>query len=150
DFVPYNAGLQEYQNQAQALYEAVSSGNQAAQWRFKWMHPKFKGKSIAEVQAGTLYLADAQVVLAGDYGFTSWQDLIEFVTAVSSEGPIARFEATVEAVVTGNSATLRSMLAEIPELVRARSTRRHRATLLHYVAANGVENSRQKTPKNAV
>ena len=46
--------------------------------------------------------------------------------------------------------TLRSMLSEDPELVRARSTRRHHATLLHYVAANGVEGERQKTPPNAV
>jgi ankyrin repeat protein len=42
------------------------------------------------------------------------------------------------------------MLAETPDLVRARSTRRHHATLLHYVAANGVEGARQTTPKNAV
>ncbi len=41
--------------------------------------------------------------------------------------------------------------------MRARSTRIthydppvHRTTLLHYVAANGVEGYRQKTPKNAV
>src|SRR5207237_1890538 len=32
----------------------------------------------------------------------------------------------------------------------ARSTRRHHATLLHYVGANGVECGRQKTPENAV
>jgi ankyrin repeat protein len=42
------------------------------------------------------------------------------------------------------------MLAETPDLVRARSTRRHHATLLHYVAANGVEGDRQRTPENAV
>jgi ankyrin repeat protein len=42
------------------------------------------------------------------------------------------------------------MLEEAPDLVRARSTRRHHATLLHYVAANGVEGGRQKTPANAV
>jgi ankyrin repeat protein len=34
--------------------------------------------------------------------------------------------------------------------VRARSTREHRSTLLHYVSANGVEDFRQKTPKNIV
>src|SRR5437660_1546362 len=46
---------------------------------------------------------------------------------------------------------------EKQELVRARSTvvthhdpPMHRATLLHYIAANGVEGYRQKTPKNAV
>jgi len=63
----------------------------------------------------------------------------------------------VEAVINGDVAALRSALRDNPELVRARSTRVthfdppvHRATLLHYVAANGVEGYRQKTPKNAV
>lgn len=49
------------------------------------------------------------------------------------------------------------MLADDPDLIRARSCRVtpfdppiHRATLLHYVAANGVEGHRQKTPANAV
>jgi ankyrin repeat protein len=35
-------------------------------------------------------------------------------------------------------------------LIRARSTREHHATLLHYVGANAVEGYNQKTPKNAV
>jgi ankyrin repeat protein len=37
-----------------------------------------------------------------------------------------------------------------PAMVRAHSTRRHHATLLHYIGANGVENVRQRTPANAV
>ena len=45
---------------------------------------------------------------------------------------------------------LKKLLREDPELIRARSTREHRATLLHYVSANGVESYRQKTPKNIV
>jgi ankyrin repeat protein len=56
----------------------------------------------------------------------------------------------VEAVVSGNSGELGALLSENPDLIRARSTRRHHATLLHYVAANGVEGERQKTPVNAV
>jgi len=42
------------------------------------------------------------------------------------------------------------MLADDPKLVSARSARRHHATLLHYIAANGVEGVRQRTPTNAV
>ena len=42
------------------------------------------------------------------------------------------------------------MLRANPALVRARSARDHAATLLHYIAANGHEGWRQKTPKNAV
>jgi ankyrin repeat protein len=61
-----------------------------------------------------------------------------------------QFESAVEAVISGDLATLESLLKNDPELVRARSLREHRATLLHYLAANGVEDFRQKSPKNAV
>jgi len=76
---------------------------------------------------------------------------------VRGDGPVFRFESAVEAVISGELGTLESLLRDNPDLVRARSTRitnhdppAHRATLLHYVAANGVEGYRQKTPKNAV
>jgi len=60
------------------------------------------------------------------------------------------FEAAVDAIVTGDLSTLESLLRAHPDLVRARSSRVHRATLLHYVSANGVEDYRQRTPPNAV
>src|SRR5439155_3868980 len=82
--------------------------------------------------------------------FVTWAEVADFTDAVRRDGPVARFEDAVEAVVSGDLAALRSMLHENPQLVRARSTRRHHATLLHYVAANGVEGGRQKTPANAV
>jgi ankyrin repeat protein len=62
----------------------------------------------------------------------------------------AQFEAAVDAVVNGDIETLRRLLAANPDLVRARSARPHRATLLHYVGSNGVEDERQRTPKNVV
>jgi ankyrin repeat protein len=60
------------------------------------------------------------------------------------------FEAAVDALVYGDLATLAALLQASPELLRARSARPHHATLLHYVAANGVEDERQKSPANAV
>src|SRR6202041_1140428 len=59
-------------------------------------------------------------------------------------------EAAADAIVSGAIATLKGLLREDPQLIRARPTRDHDATLLHYVAANGVENYRQKTPNNIV
>jgi hypothetical protein len=71
--------------------------------------------------------------------------------AVTHEGSsVYQFESAVEAIITGDLATLKRLLGDNPELIGARSTREHHATLLHYVAANGVEGYRQKTPKNAV
>src|ERR1022692_4718073 len=85
------------------------------------------------------------------YDFQDWAALAEYVTAVTAAGsPVYRFEAAVEAVIAGDAGTLGALLREDPALVRARSMRMHRATLLHYLAANGMEGYRQKTPKNAV
>lgn len=61
---------------------------------------------------------------------------------------VSDFETAVDSVVSGDSETLRSLLRADPELVRRRSSRPHRATLLHYIAANGVEDERQRTPRN--
>jgi ankyrin repeat protein len=77
--------------------------------------------------------------------------LKEHVEALAwKESPVLQFELAVEAIVAGDVATLKALLHQNPELIRARSTREHHATLLHYVGANGVEGYRQKTPKNAV
>ena len=43
--LPFNASLDEYQEQAKRLFELVKSGDVKAEWRFKWMHPDFRGKS---------------------------------------------------------------------------------------------------------
>ncbi|HWI18754.1 MAG TPA: ankyrin repeat domain-containing protein [Vicinamibacterales bacterium] len=76
---------------------------------------------------------------------------------MSSAPASDRFERAVDAVVDGDLDLLRQLLAEDPSLAVARSTRVtggdppvHRATLLHYLAANGVEDERQRSPKNAV
>ena len=60
------------------------------------------------------------------------------------------FEKAVDAVISGDTETLKSLLEREPDLIRMRSSRAHRAMLIHYVAANGVEDERQRTPVNAV
>jgi ankyrin repeat protein len=150
DSLPYTSVLDDYERFAQALLADVKSGADEARWRFKWEHPRFKGKPVDEVDSTTLDLGDARLVIARDYGFDTWADLARFSEAVKEEGTEARFEAAVEAVVSGDVGTLERMVHEHPELIHARSTRRHHATLLHYIAANGVENARQRTPPNAV
>ena len=62
----------------------------------------------------------------------------------------AAFERAADAVVDGDLRRLRELLRERPELATARSSRPHRCTLLHYLAANGVEGERQRTSANAV
>lgn len=142
--------LTDCQRQADELFTALNAGNHDAAWRFKWQHPRFRGQPVTAVKPDALALADARIVVAHDHGFECWAALEVFAQAVVRDAAVDRFERAVEAVVSGDAATLRSLLREHPDLVRAHSTRRHHATLLHYVAANGVEGDRQKTPPNAV
>ncbi len=96
-------------------------------------------------------LADAQFTLAREHGFDSWPKFAKHIEALARKTSlVSKFEQTADAIIAGDAPTLSRLLNENPELIRARSTRVHRATLLHYVAANGFEDYRQKTPPNAV
>ncbi len=93
----------------------------------------------------------ARSIITREHCFESWAEFEEILTALKlKDSPIARFEAAVDAVVDGDLVTIERLLHENPELIRARSTRKHRSTLLHYVGANGVESWRQKTPQQAL
>jgi hypothetical protein len=132
------------------LASALAAGDRDAAWRVKWEHPRFRGRSIAEVDVATLGLPDAEIVVARELGFETWKDLLSFSDRSARDPSLARFERAVDAVVSGDAGTLQALLREDPSLVHARSARRHHATLLHYLGANGVEGYRQRTPANAV
>jgi hypothetical protein len=165
--LPSDSGLDDYQQQAEELFAAWKAGDPDAIRFVIHRHPRFlsdhaswlpKRMSEAEIRSAPFELADAQLSIARWYDFADWDRLREYVDAVSAPGsPVALFENAVDAVIEGNATGLAMLLREHPELVRARSTRVtffdpavHGATLLHYVAANGVEGHRQKTPANAV
>jgi hypothetical protein len=165
--LPFSSTLEAYQQQAEELLAAQKAGDSQAIKIFHENHPRFldakilwlpRNLSDSEIQNTALDLADAQLTIARWYNFQDWAALAQYVAEVTREGSaVFQFEAAVEAVIAGDLPALASLLCKNPDLVRARSTRVthfdppvHRSTLLHYVAANGVEGYRQKTPKNAV
>jgi ankyrin repeat protein len=164
--VPFQSPLSAYEQQAQSLLAGHRAADRAAIDLFHRKHPRFLDEKIkwrpkfiadTEIRDAALSLDDARLAIARHYDFLDWSSLTANVEAVSQHGPVLEFEAAVEAVVNGDLAALQDALGRDPALVHARSSRvcsfdppRHRATLLHYVAANGVEAYRQKTPANAV
>jgi hypothetical protein len=96
-------------------------------------------------------LAQAQRVIARAHGFSRWSRLVQHLGALTAGDTTASaFERAADAIVTGDAKLLDTLIGENRTLVQARSDREHQATLLHYVAANGVENFRQRTPRNIV
>lgn len=104
----------------------------------------------AKAAGATFTLADAQHLIAQAHGYDNWADFAREIEALRSGEGKSDFERAADAIVTGDLATLDALLARAPGLVHEQSARKHHATLLHYVAANGVEDFRQKTPPNAV
>lgn len=103
--------------------------------------------SDEEIHRQPLSLGDARTTIGRLYRFDTWED----VTAEGDRFVDPHFEAAADAIVSGSASVLRQLLRRQPSLARARSPFQHRATLLHYVAANGVEETRQwQTPQNAV
>jgi hypothetical protein len=166
--LPFRTNLAEYGHQADAVLHGWTAGDESAM-RFFWeQHPRFKRPDVlwlpkhmerADLQKEVMDDEDARLVVARWYDVRDWAALQNWVEAVTLEGsPVSLFETAVEAVINGDVTGLERVPRDHPELVAARSNRvtwwqppqMHRATLLHYIAANGVEGYRQKTPRNAV
>lgn len=162
--------LEQYKKLAKDLQRACKSNDPRAirDWAAGWARriaellsspgPREQAEHIAqrwrEFQKGkeqVCKLSDAQFFLAREHGFSSWPKFAKHVESVSrANSPTANFEAAADAIVAGEVEIIRKLLRENPSLIRARSERDHHSTLLHYVSANGVEDFRQKTPKNIV
>jgi ankyrin repeat protein len=176
--LPPRPSVEQYRKLAKNLVKSCRSGDPDAirLWATRWINalaalqaepealpsgPGFdeRANQVAEFARARLSggerassrcaLADAQFVIARAHGFLSWPKFVKHIESLAgASSPVSTFEAAASAIVTGDAAAVDRLLRDHPELARARSTREHRATLLHYVAANGVENYRQFTPKN--
>jgi ankyrin repeat protein len=175
--LPQRPNLERYKKLAKELVKACGSKDKDAigDWAEKWVLALakqsgiqftrqlpvavspwidkvegFAQRKMAEA-GGRCRLGDAQFIIARSHGFNSWPKFSKHLQALSQKtSRIARFETAADAIIKGDLKTLKRLIHEDPELVRARSSREHGATLLHYVSANGVEGYRQKTPQNIV
>ena len=131
--------------QAQTLLEAHSSGNTAVVFHFACWCQSLISQSEAKIMSTVIDLKMARQTIAAEYGFTGW-DMIE---KLEETGFDAAFEQCVDCMLKGDIDDLNLRLTEHPALAQQRSQFGHRATLLHYIAANGVESHRQVTPYSA-
>src|ERR1700674_5284704 len=166
--LPARPSLEQYKKQAKDLLQACKSrANGPATWadlarerglicsqavrQIKKHYSRLSRVLDSDVLSARFALADAQFVVAREHGFESWPKFAKHIAALARKSStVSKFESAADAVITGDVATLKRLLRGNPRLIRERSTRAHHATLLHYVAANGVEDYRQKTPRNVV
>lgn len=149
--LPLGSSLAQYEAQAQQLLEACRANDEKV-LRFVKEHASgFDSLHRDRLSGDRIRADDARAALARWHHFENWAELSRWLAAFDRpDSLVAPFEHAVEAIVYGDSDTLNRLLREHSALIREQSMRGHRATLLIYVGANGVEWYRQKTPRNAV
>jgi ankyrin repeat protein len=164
--LPPRPNLEQYKTLAKELVHAHESGEVSA-WARRWLESLARHLNMeqspyigAMIDDGVDWLArhwkqrpgglaEAQFLVARAHGFGSWTKFANHLESLrSDEG--SPYERAADAIVEGDIETLRELLGERPGLVHKRSARDHHSTLLHYAAANGIEDFRQKTPRNIV
>jgi len=155
--LPERPSLAQLKLQAKELQQLHRARRQAAAARIVANHPRFKHRDVQTALDTPLKLADAQLVIAREYGFESWAALkhvVETEARVSRFTPHPQFDEARAALVAGDIAALTRLLDAHPELVRARTNLEPPygyftgATLLHHVAWN--PSRREPVPSNIV
>ncbi len=131
--------------QAATLTQAHQEGDPAASILISNWFPPLAAATTNEIMQAAFSLDDARLTVAREHGFADWAA----VEAAGDRRFDPAFEQAADAVVGGDMTTLATLLRARPDLAQATSPYGHRATLLHYVAANGVETWRQQSPANA-
>jgi hypothetical protein len=149
--LPSHPQLGYYKKLAKDLVKACDDAAALHAWATRFAPDQVERVETHIQSAKIGKLAEAQFLIARAHGFASWPKFARHVEALQHAGSEdSKFEQAADAIVSGDIATLRRLLDESPELIRQRSSREHRSTLLHYVSANGIEDFRQRTPPNIV
>src|SRR5438093_10733416 len=174
--LPPRPSLAQYKKRAKDLVAAANSkaGNAIRAWAADWLASlaRLRGEPITPFVQGSFdravghiaegvreklastaaadlrfRLADAQFLIALAHGFKNWAEFSTHVERLTRPNGDA-FEMAADAVVGGDLSTLEALVRGHSELIRARSARVHKATQLHYIDDNGVEDYRQQTYSN--
>jgi ankyrin repeat protein len=160
--LPLRPSLDQLKIQARELHQEHRDGQPSAAARIAAHHPRFSAQPPQAILEATFALADAQLVVAREYGFESWTKLkhhVELADAVAAFRPHPGFDEAVAAMDAGDADRLRSLLAADRSLVHARTNLEPPyhyftgATLLHHVAGNPdrgrLDGTRPPLPANS-
>jgi ankyrin repeat protein len=143
--LPPHPSLDQLKIQANELHRAHRDRDPSAAGRIAAHHPEMKSWPIEAVLDKPLALADAQLVIAREYGFRNWAELkhrVELSAEIEQLQPHPGFDAALAALDAGDVDWLRRLIAADPSLVHARTNLGppygyfSGATLLHHVAGN--------------
>jgi hypothetical protein len=143
--LPSQPSLTQLKLQARELQRDQRAGKPSAGARILAHHSRRSTQTSRQLLERPLALADAQLVIAREYGFSSWTELkyhVEVESRWSRLEPHPQFDEAVTLLDSGNLDRLRALLGSEPTLIGARGCLQpplnyfSGATLLHHIACN--------------
>jgi ankyrin repeat protein len=115
--LPSSPNLEYEKKQAKALLKAYQAEETEAVQRVRVSHPRLQNVSEKRIPPDQFKLSDAQLVIAREYGFSSWPQLKNRIETLR-EGLNETFSQFARAVQHGNTARVRELLEATPALVK--------------------------------
>jgi ankyrin repeat protein len=115
--LPPNPNLEYDRKQAKALLKAYRAGDEEAVRRVRASHPRLHNVPESSIPPEEFKLSDAQLVIAREYGFSSWPQLKHHIETARAglDEPFRQFAAAVQ---RGDTARVRALLEATPGLAK--------------------------------
>ncbi len=113
--LPTKPNLEYDKKQAKSLLRDFRAGDEQAIQRFHTHHPRLRHVSVVEVRNSPMKLADAQLVIAHEYGFSSWARWKAHIAIMNNERE-SLIEQFKTAVNSYQDETLLQLLEDNPAL----------------------------------
>ena len=113
--LPNSPSVENLRTQGTGLLRDYNALKAKALSRIKQSHPSFSASGTAAILRAEFTLEDAQLVVAIEYGFLSWQRLVETVEEREDRPGLVR-----DAIERDDGASLSRLLNDYPTLVQAR------------------------------
>jgi ankyrin repeat protein len=135
--LPPSPRLEQLKKQAKSLLKRQQAADSEALTRIRENHPRWRNRSEEQVAALPFTLADAQLVIASEYGFASWSKLQSHVKTLEAASSTAEAVASLrDAAGRGDLARLNALLDAHPELIDERGGEGVRTPLHQAVFGN--------------
>ena len=135
--LPPRPSLEQLRKQAKSLLKHQQAADSDALMRIRESHPHWKNRSDEQISAAPFALADAQQVIANEYGFPSWSRLQSHVKTLEAASAAAKAVAALrDAAGKGDVARLNALLDAHPELIDERAGEGVRTALHQAVFGN--------------
>jgi len=127
---PFETDPQYYRDRAAGMLSVFGTAERSAVRLVRLFHPKFAEASESDIRAAALTQADAELILAREHGFESFEAFADYIAALRAQRVSEPFALAFAALKADDRARFNEMLALHPDLASAAGTNGNRLLLL--------------------